>query len=111
MAPTIDPPRCVEWLGKKVPVWSMHTVNYGLLLSQDPGEVDKVVNACLQDGYFYLDLDGIDGRRMLSDHQETLKLMKRFFNSPIEAKNEFGLISSHLGFVNNLPLPKELASF
>ncbi|KAG5915219.1 hypothetical protein E4U61_004824 [Claviceps capensis] len=98
MAPTIDPPRCVEWLGKKVPVWSMHTVDYGLLLSQDPGEVDKVVNACLQDGYFYLGLDGIDGRRMLSDHQETLKLMKRFFNSPIEAKNEFGLISSHLGY-------------
>ena len=24
-------------------------------------------------------------------------LMKRFFDAPIEAKNEFGLISSHLG--------------
>ncbi|KAM3429501.1 hypothetical protein MY4824_008233 [Beauveria thailandica] len=88
----------VDWMGKKVPVWSMPTINYGLLLSQDPSEVDKVVNACKEEGYFYLDLQGIDGRRMLSDQQETLKLMKRFFDAPLEAKNEFGLISSHLGY-------------
>lgn len=98
MAPVLDPPQSVEWMGKKVPVWTMQTINYGLLLSQDPSEVDKVVNACLEEGYFYLDLAGIDGRRMLSDQQETLKLMKRFFDAPIEAKNEFGLISSHLGY-------------
>lgn len=99
MAPVLDPPKTVEWMGKTVPVWSMQTINYGLLLSQDPAEVDKVVNACLEDGYFYLDLQGIDGRRMLADQQETLKLMKRFFDAPLEAKNEFGLISSHLGYV------------
>ncbi|KAL9941692.1 hypothetical protein ACHAO3_009175, partial [Verticillium nonalfalfae] len=97
MAPVLDPPETVDWMGKPVPVWSMQTIDYGLLLSQDPGEIDKVVNACLEEGYFYLDLQGIDGRRMLSDQQETLKLMKRFFDAPIEAKNEFGLISSHLG--------------
>ncbi|EEY20459.1 hypothetical protein D7B24_002183 [Verticillium nonalfalfae] len=98
MAPVLDPPETVDWMGKPVPVWSMQTIDYGLLLSQDPGEIDKVVNACLEEGYFYLDLQGIDGRRMLSDQQETLKLMKRFFDAPIEAKNEFGLISSHLGY-------------
>ncbi|KFA50983.1 hypothetical protein S40293_07275 [Stachybotrys chartarum IBT 40293] len=98
MAPNLDPPQTVDWMGKKVPVWSMQTINYGLLLSQDAGEVDRVVNACLEDGYFYLDLQGIDGRRMLSDQQETLKLMKRFFDAPLEQKNEFGLISSHLGY-------------
>ncbi|KAJ2976229.1 hypothetical protein NQ176_g5076 [Zarea fungicola] len=98
MAPVLDAPQTVDWMGKKVPVWSMQTINYGLLLSQDPSEVDKVVNACLEDGYFYLDLQGIDGRRMLADRQDTLKLMKRFFDAPIEAKNEFGLISSHLGY-------------
>jgi isopenicillin N synthase-like dioxygenase len=98
MAPQLDVPKTVDWMGKKVPVWSMQTINYGLLLSQDPSEVEKVVDACLQDGYFYLDLQGIDGRRMLSDQQETLKLMKRFFDAPLETKNEFGLISSHLGY-------------
>lgn len=98
MAPVLDPPQTVDWMGKKVPVWPMQTINYGLLLSQDPSEVDRVVNACLEEGYFYLDLQGIDGRRMLSDQQETLKVMKRFFDAPIEQKNEFGLISSHLGY-------------
>jgi hypothetical protein len=98
MAPMIDPPQTVEWQGKQVPVWSMQTVNYGLLLSQDPAEVEKVLNACLEEGYFYLDLQSIDGRRALADQQETLKLMKRFFDAPIEQKNEYGLISSHLGY-------------
>jgi isopenicillin N synthase-like dioxygenase len=98
MAPVLDPPRTIQWQGKSVPVWSMQTIDYGLLLSQDPSEIDKVVNACLEEGYFYLDLKGIDGRRMLDDQQETLKLMKRFFDAPLEQKNEFGLISSHLGY-------------
>jgi isopenicillin N synthase-like dioxygenase len=98
MAPSLETPQTVDWMGKKVPVWSMPTINYSLLLSQDPSEIDKVVNACLEEGYFYLDLKSIDGRRMLADQQETLKLMKRFFDAPIEAKNEFGLISSHLGY-------------
>jgi isopenicillin N synthase-like dioxygenase len=76
----------------------MRTIDYGRLLSQDPAEVDEVLKACLEEGYFYLDLTSIDGRRMLGDQQETLKLMKRFFEAPIEQKNEFGLISSHLGY-------------
>lgn len=98
MAPQIDPPQTVEWQGKQVPVWSMQTIDYGLLLSQDPAEVEKVLNACLEDGYFYLNLKNIDGRRMLADQQETLKLMHRFFQQPIEDKNQYGLISSHLGY-------------
>lgn len=98
MAPQLDAPKTVEWQGKRVPVWSMRTVDYGLLLSQDPAEVDNVLKACIEDGYFYLDLNNIDGRRMLGDQQETLKLMHRFFEAPIEQKNEFGLISSHLGY-------------
>jgi isopenicillin N synthase-like dioxygenase len=98
MAPVLDPPKTVEWNGKKVPVWSMPTIDYSLLLSQDPAEVEKVVAACTEEGYFYLNLQNIDGRRMLADQQETQKLMKRFFDAPLEAKNEYGLISSHLGY-------------
>lgn len=98
MAPNLDPPKSVEWMGKKVPVWGMQTLDYGALLSHDPSEIDKLVNACIEEGYFYLDLRGIDGRRMLADQKETLSLMKRFFDAPIEVKNEFGLISSHLGY-------------
>lgn len=100
MVLNLDAPKTVEWEGRQVPVWPMQTIDYGMLLDQDPGEIERVLNACLEEGYFYLDLSGIEGRRMLADHQETLKMMKRFFDSPIEQKNEFGLISSHLGYVD-----------
>ena len=99
MAPLSDsPPQTVEWQGKQVPVWPMRTINYSLLLSQDPAEVDKVVKACLEEGYFQLDLDNIDGRGMLRDREEVIKLMDRFFAQPLEAKNELGLVDSHLGY-------------
>ncbi|KAL1888821.1 hypothetical protein Sste5346_009299 [Sporothrix stenoceras] len=98
MAPVLDPPQTVDWMGQATPVWSMQTIDYGLLLSQDPGEVERVLQACLEEGYFYLDLSGLDGRRTLADHATLLALMKRFFDAPIEQKNEFGLLSSHLGY-------------
>ncbi|KAL8414509.1 hypothetical protein RB594_005660 [Gaeumannomyces avenae] len=99
MVVQLEPPQTVEWQGKQVPVWEMATVNYGAILSQDPEEVEKLTKACLEEGYFYLDLQGIDGRRMLADKQDLQSLMKRFFDAPLEKKNEFGLISSHLGYV------------
>ena len=58
MAPQLDPPQTVDWMGKKVPVWGMQTIDYGRVLSQDPSEIDKLVSACTDEGYFYLDLRG-----------------------------------------------------
>jgi len=98
MASSSEPVQTVEWQGRQVPVWSMRTINYASLLSQDPEEVEKVTKACLEDGYFQLDLDSIDGRRMLEDRESVLNLMDRFFSAPLEAKNEYGLIDSHLGY-------------
>jgi hypothetical protein len=100
MGVSLDMPQTVEWQGKQVPVWPAPVIDYGRLLSQDPEEVDKVLKACMEEGYFNLDLQGIEGRRMLADQEEIQKLMKKFFAMPIEAKNEFGLISSHLGYVS-----------
>lgn len=90
-------PESVEWNGKKTPVYPMETVSFERLLSQEPAELEKVVRCCETEGFFYLDLQGIDGRRMLEDQQKTLELMHRFFESPIEVKNQYGLISPHLG--------------
>lgn len=87
----------VEWNGAKVPVYDMETIDFGRLLSQEPKELERLVKCCQTEGYFYLDLQGIDGRRMLEDEQQTLDVMHRFFGQPLEAKNEFGLVSAHLG--------------
>ena len=91
-------PKAVEWSGKQVPVYPMQTVDFSLLLSQEPAEIEKLVKCCQTEGFFYLDLQGIDGRRMLDDQQETLKLMHRFFEAPLEDKNEYGLVTPHLGY-------------
>lgn len=99
MAITTEIPQTVDWQGKKVPVYPMETIDFGRLLSQEPAELEKLLNACKAEGFFYLDLKNIDGRRMLDDQEQTLELMKRFFDSPLEAKNEFGLTNPHLGYV------------
>ena len=100
MAITTEVPETVQWNGKTVPVYPMETVSFERLLSQEPAELEKVVRCCETQGFFYLDLQGIDGRRMLADQQSTLDLMKRFFESPLEDKNQYGLVSPHLGYVN-----------
>lgn len=97
MAISTEVPQTREWNGKKVPVYPMEVIDFSKLLSQEPVEIERLVRACQDAGYFYLDLRGIDGRRMLEDQQDTLKLMYRFFDAPLEAKNEFGLVAPHLG--------------
>jgi isopenicillin N synthase-like dioxygenase len=98
MGAQTEVPQTVEWCGKQVPVYPMETINFDRLLSQEPAEVEKLLACCQTAGFFYLDLNGIDGRRMLDDQQKTLDLMYRFFGAPLEAKNEFGLVSPHLGY-------------
>ncbi|KUJ21235.1 Clavaminate synthase-like protein [Mollisia scopiformis] len=98
MGITTTPPTSVRWNGTSVPVYPMQTVDFSSLLSQEPAELEKLLQCCQTEGFFYIDLQGIDGRRMLDDQQETLKLMHRFFESPLEVKNEYGLVSPHLGY-------------
>lgn len=97
MAISTEIPQSVEWMGKKVPVYDMQTIDFSQLLSSEPTEIEKLFQCCQTEGFFYLNLKNVDGRRMLDDTQDTLKLMERFFASPLEVKNEYGLISPHLG--------------
>ncbi|KAH8900970.1 2OG-Fe(II) oxygenase superfamily protein, partial [Thozetella sp. PMI_491] len=98
MGVSTEVPQTVDWQGQKVPIYPMETIDFGRLLSQEPAEVERLLRCCQKEGFFYLDLKGIDGRRMLEDQQQTLDLMHRFFEKPLEAKNEFGLVSPHLGY-------------
>ncbi|KAH8203874.1 hypothetical protein TruAng_001938 [Truncatella angustata] len=91
-------PRTVQWNGKNVPVYPMETISFERLLSQEPAELEKAVRCCETEGFFYLNLSGIDGRRYLEDQEKTLNLMHHFFGSPLEAKNQFGLLAPHLGY-------------
>ncbi|KAI0205076.1 Clavaminate synthase-like protein [Astrocystis sublimbata] len=98
MGITNEPLRTTEWNGKQVPIYPMQSFDFSKLLSHEPDELERLVKCCQDEGYFYIDLKGIDGRRFVEDQQETLKLMHRFFESPLEAKNQYGLVAPHLGY-------------
>ncbi|RYP59999.1 hypothetical protein DL769_008316 [Monosporascus sp. CRB-8-3] len=102
--------RTIHYEGKEVPVLDLKTVDFDKLLSNDPDEVQKLLQCCQHEGFFYLDLRGIDGRRTLDDEQRLLRLMRRFFGSSLEEKNEIGLpeqkhgyepVGLHAGLVDN----------
>ena len=96
MARKYEGVRRVEWNGTQVPVYPMETIDFSALLSQEPDELDKLLQCCKDEGFFYLNLDNVDGRRFLDDHQQLLGLMHRFFDAPLQVKNGFGLVSIHL---------------
>ncbi|KGM91823.1 uncharacterized protein PADG_12141 [Paracoccidioides brasiliensis Pb18] len=64
--------------GSRPPVCSLESVNHSRLLSQEPREVQKLLRCCQSSRFFYLDLQDIDGRRVVGD--------KRLFDRPIPDK-------------------------
>ncbi|KAL2869025.1 gibberellin 20-oxidase family protein [Aspergillus lucknowensis] len=98
MTISLTPRRTVQHNGKEVPICDLETIDFSRLLSQEPEELNKLLLCCQDAGFFYLDLQGVDGRRMLDDHQRLLALMRRFFNSPHDEKNEIGLPSQEHGY-------------
>lgn len=88
----------VKHQGTPVHTLDLETINFSSLLSQEPAEVDKLLRLCQTEGFFYLDLQNLDGRRILDDLQTLLTVMRKFFNSPHDAKNEIGLPSQEHGY-------------
>ena len=81
----------VQYQGRPAKVCALESVDFSRLLSQEPEEAEKLLRCCKEIGFFYLDLQGIDGRRMLGDEQRLLQVMRRFFNASADEKNEIGL--------------------
>lgn len=86
----ITPRESVKYQGKPVAVAELQTIDFSRLLCQEPAEVQKLFQLCQTEGFFYLDLQGLDSSRILEDLQSLLAVMERFFDSPLEQKNERG---------------------
>jgi isopenicillin N synthase-like dioxygenase len=94
-----SPSEPIHYQGKPIQIAQLQTINFSRLLSQEPAELDKLLHLCKTEGFFYLDLQDIDGRRMLDDKASLLKVMERFFTSSHDEKNEIGLPSQEHGLV------------
>lgn len=86
----ILPREIVQYQGKPAEVAELQTIDFSRLISQEPAELERLLHLCKTEGFFYLDLQGLDSSRMLEDLQSLLAVMKRFFDSPLEQKNERG---------------------
>lgn len=94
-----SPSKPICYQGKPIQIAQLQSINFSGILSQEPTELDKLLHLCKTEGFFYLDLQDIDGRRMLDDKVRLLELMKRFFTSSHDEKNEIGLPSQEHGLV------------
>lgn len=65
----------------------LQTIDFGRLVDRNPAEVDKLVKACIMDGFFHLDLTTSElGRDMFKTQDDVLQIVKRYFNEPLEKK-------------------------
>lgn len=66
-------------------------ISYDKILSRDPEEEWRALQAVQTDGFFYLNLtDSIAGQELIDESTDLLALSKRVFNQPLEAKMKFG---------------------
>ncbi|ODH13808.1 hypothetical protein ACO22_06882 [Paracoccidioides brasiliensis] len=66
--------------GSRPPVCSLESVNHSRLLSQEPREVQKLLRCCQSSRFFYLDLQDIDGRRVVGDKERNCDRQRRGFS-------------------------------
>jgi hypothetical protein len=99
MAIATQTPNTVKYRGEQAPVCALETIDFSRLLSQEPEELEKLLRCCQTQGFFYLDLQGLDGRRILHDEQQLLHVMREFFSQTAETKMEIGLPSQSHGLV------------
>lgn len=64
----------------------LETLSYAKLASQDQTELTRLLNACQDQGFFYLDLAGSDASGGLEDRKKALAETKDWFDRPTEEK-------------------------
>jgi isopenicillin N synthase-like dioxygenase len=77
----------------------LQTLSFAKLAGKDVGELAKLLEACQQQGFFYLDLAGSDAAQALEDRLQALSLTKEWFDRPMEEKMKLRQDSVTKGFV------------
>lgn len=64
----------------------LETLSYAKLAGKDQNELSRLLKACQQQGFFYLDLVGFSASQALEDRQKALAETKEWFDRPTEEK-------------------------
>lgn len=81
------------------PLAELRTIKFSALLDRDPIELTKLIKACTEVGFFYLDLTTPCARKMLRNLQELSTLMANWFEQPLHKKLETDTASNSHGYV------------
>ena len=61
-------------------------ISYEKLLSKDEAEAARLLHACSEAGFFYLNIDGIETKGYLDMVNDLFGVSKEYFSKPIEEK-------------------------
>ena len=65
---------------------SLETIDFGRLLEKDNTGQLKLLALCVKDGFFYLDLQSSQIRKILDDKEKVVHWMEAYFALPHEEK-------------------------
>ncbi|KAJ7627479.1 2OG-Fe-II oxygenase family oxidoreductase [Roridomyces roridus] len=63
----------------------LSTISWSKLEANDPAETQRLLDACMQEGFFYLNLQGT---QLVAKEYTLLDMMKNYFHQPHEVKME-----------------------
>ena len=72
----------------------LRTIPFSALFKRDEKELVNLLQACEQEGFFYLDLCDNGSRKMLGDLGEISGIMKDWFAQPLESKLKTETVSN-----------------
>lgn len=70
----------------KTDIAHLEVLSFAKLASKDQTELNKLLDACRKQGFFYLDLAGSNVSHGLHQRLKALSLMKDWFDRPNEEK-------------------------
>ena len=66
---------------------ALPTISFSSLTARDPNELDKLLQACQDVGFFYLDLRGAASKNILQDWRSVLDFMALYFDQDLSTKS------------------------
>ena len=66
---------------------ALPTISFSSLTARDPDELDKLLQACQDVGFFYLDLRGAASKNILQDWRSVLDFMALYFDQDLSTKS------------------------
>jgi len=64
----------------------LETLDFRKLLQRDQFELSKLLKACQQQGFFYLDPADLNSPRGFNDRLEAISVAQKWFDRPLEEK-------------------------